>query len=365
MRTLLIEIGQLFRREKIYSLLLIFIILFYVFSLFAHKVVKKEISEALPQETIQNLEDQWRNLSEDPEGVQKQLKEHPPLFWAVQFISFFFIGAFTSGIWFGALDLRRLFLRQELIPSSGQILLVSWGMTEVVKLILLFLSAGIVMNLGLVLMKLLFGIKFNTSLLILVQTLALDIAVVFFIAGLIRRNGSRLNDLLGFRFSKIPFREIWIGIRTYFVILPVFVGVLLLLVFIASLFSYEPPPHPLVKLLLKEETVSPWMMTYSLLAACVIGPIVEEIFFRGFLYPALRKYWGMAWTMLVTSGLFAWIHENAFSFVPIFFLGLTLSYLYEKRNNLLPCISLHVLHNTAFIGYFFLMKSIVSTMGGG
>ena len=365
MKTLLIEIVQLFRREKIYLVFLTIIILFYAFVFLTHhKPVKNELPKK-PQEKVQSAQALWHSMPENPEVIQKRLAKHPLLFWAVQIFTFFFIGAFTLGIWFGFLDLRRLFLKQEVIPSSGQFPFISWGISEIIKIILLFFLVGIDINLVLAIVKVLFGIKFDPSFLILIQTIVLDVAIVFLMAWVIRKNGGQLKDLFGFRFSKIPVREIWLGIRTYFVILPVFAGILIFLVVVANLFTYEPPPHPLVEILMKEKTISPWMMAFSLLAACVIGPVVEEIFFRGFLYPALRKYFGIGWTLFITSAFFALVHENAFSFVPIFFLGLVLSYLYEKRNNLLSCISLHVLHNTAFITYFFLMKDVLNITGKG
>ena len=132
----------------------------------------------------------------------------------------------------------------------------------------------------------------------------------------------------------------------------------------AHFFSYEPPPHPLVTVFIKEKPVSSWLLILSLVVACVIGPAVEELFFRGFLYPALRKYIGRFSTLVVTAALFAALHENWFSFLPIFFLGLVLGYLYEKRGSLLSCMTLHMVHNTTFLIYFFLMKDILVASGG-
>jgi len=102
---------------------------------------------------------------------------------------------------------------------------------------------------------------------------------------------------------------------------------------------------------------------FSLILACVVGPAIEEVFFRGFFYPALKKYVGTGWAMTLSSALFAGVHENVFSFVPIFLLGFVLCYLYEKRRTVLPCISLHIVHNSVFILYFFLMKNILFQIG--
>jgi uncharacterized protein len=113
---------------------------------------------------------------------------------------------------------------------------------------------------------------------------------------------------------------------------------------------------------MEEGKRSPWLIGYSLLLACLIGPVVEELFFRGFLYPAIRKKIGMEWAAFASALLFALIHENSFAFLPIFVLGIALCYLYEKRKSLIACMSFHILHNSAFLFYFFLMKKVLLTV---
>ncbi len=42
--------------------------------------------------------------------------------------------------------------------------------------------------------------------------------------------------------------------------------------------------------------------------AVTLGPLVEELFFRGFLYPVLARRWGVAWGILLTALPFAALH---------------------------------------------------------
>jgi uncharacterized protein len=42
--------------------------------------------------------------------------------------------------------------------------------------------------------------------------------------------------------------------------------------------------------------------------AVSLGPLVEELFFRGFLYPVLARRWGMAWAIFLTALPFAVMH---------------------------------------------------------
>jgi len=362
MKSIFIEIINLFRKEKLYSFLLILILIFYVTVFFIHKTTATK--NQVHNENKKQIEALLREAPQKAEVIEKRLSKRPVLWWTTQIFTLFFISAFGIGIWLGSSDLKRLFSKQELVPASGQSLNILWGAAEVVKAIILFFSFGISFNLILSLLKFLFFRQADVSWLVILHTSILDITTVFVMVFLIKKSGAGLWDLFGFTFRKIPFREIWMGIRTYCVVLPIFMMILLILIFIANKMSYEPPAHPLVEILLKDKTTPSWIVVYSLFVACIVGPVVEEIFFRGFFYPALRKYLGVSWTMLLTAVFFAVVHENIFSFLPILFLGFVLCYLYEKRSGLLACITLHMIHNVAFLMYFFLMKSILFGQGG-
>jgi len=162
---------------------------------------------------------------------------------------------------------------------------------------------------------------------------------------------------LGFRGVSL-WKDLGVGLAGYLAVLPLFTLVLAALVVLAQLFAYEPPPHPLVEVFLEEER-SPGLVAYSIFLACVAGPFLEEIFFRGFCYPAFKKRWGSGWALVVSASFFGAIHQNVFAFWPIFVLGLVLGYLYEKRGTLVPSIALHIVHNSIFIAYFFLAKEVL------
>jgi uncharacterized protein len=81
---------------------------------------------------------------------------------------------------------------------------------------------------------------------------------------------------------------------------------------------------------------------------CLIAPIAEEIFFRGFLFPVLRARVGVAWGVLVTAALFSVVHalgSPVEALVVLFVLGAGLCLLYLRTGSLLPCIGLHALNN--------------------
>ena len=80
--------------------------------------------------------------------------------------------------------------------------------------------------------------------------------------------------------------------------------------------------------------------------ASILAPIVEEALFRGLLYAALRKYFGVLPAMALTSLLFAGVHVNIISLVPIGLLSAVLCGVYEKRGSLWDPIIVHALFNT-------------------
>ncbi len=84
---------------------------------------------------------------------------------------------------------------------------------------------------------------------------------------------------------------------------------------------------------------------WFILAAVVIAPVVEEIFFRGFLFQGFRKKYGWVSAMLLSSAIFAAAHLDLASLIPTFVLGLVLTYVYHRSNSVWPGILLHFLIN--------------------
>jgi uncharacterized protein len=81
-----------------------------------------------------------------------------------------------------------------------------------------------------------------------------------------------------------------------------------------------------------------------------IAPIAEEFFFRGFLFQALRRSWGV-WIAAPASGLiFGAVHFELDKLVPLAILGTALAYVLHRTRSLVPCMMLHALNNTfAFV----------------
>ena len=88
----------------------------------------------------------------------------------------------------------------------------------------------------------------------------------------------------------------------------------------------------------------------SVLTIGILGPILEEFFFRGFLFEALNRY-NCWFAMVATSAMFAILHLNLGQAIPTFFMGMVLVFFRMKTRSLLCPIGMHILNNcTALLG---------------
>lgn len=93
-------------------------------------------------------------------------------------------------------------------------------------------------------------------------------------------------------------------------------------------------------------TIEPWL---AVLAIVVLAPIAEEVFFRGVVFNAFLREGGRRWALVGSAALFAAIHLSLVVFIPIFLLGLALAWVYDRTNNLLAPIAMHLVVNGASV----------------
>jgi len=104
----------------------------------------------------------------------------------------------------------------------------------------------------------------------------------------------------------------------------------------------ETPEHPIVRAIIESGTA----YAVATILAVIVAPIVEETFFRGMLYTALRSRLGVWWSSLISGVFFAAVHPTLpGGFLPILTLGIVLAILREKTGSLLPSIICHGANN--------------------
>ena len=82
-----------------------------------------------------------------------------------------------------------------------------------------------------------------------------------------------------------------------------------------------------------------------LMYACFIGPILEEIIFRGFILKSMQKY-GNLTAIIVSSILFSMFHLNLVQFVNPVIMGVVLGFIAIKSKSIMPSIIVHIFNNS-------------------
>jgi len=82
------------------------------------------------------------------------------------------------------------------------------------------------------------------------------------------------------------------------------------------------------------------------ITGAVIAPIVEEIFFRGFLFQGFRQKYGWMPAVFLSSAIFGAAHLDPVSLIPTFVLGCVLAYVYHRSNSVWPGILFHAAINS-------------------
>ena len=84
---------------------------------------------------------------------------------------------------------------------------------------------------------------------------------------------------------------------------------------------------------------------FTFQALAVATPVVEEVFFRGFVFSGLVPRFGMGWAMVASAVVFSVFHLALGVLIPIFVTGLLLAWLYQRTGSLWPSIVAHAGQN--------------------
>jgi membrane protease YdiL (CAAX protease family) len=86
---------------------------------------------------------------------------------------------------------------------------------------------------------------------------------------------------------------------------------------------------------------------------CVVAPIAEEFFFRGYFFGALRNWRGVWPAAVITGVVFGAIHAGSAPvgfLVPLAVFGFMLCIVYDRTRSLYPCMALHCINNSIAFG---------------
>lgn len=177
---------------------------------------------------------------------------------------------------------------------------------------------------------------------VLFVTLGLEIGIPYLI--LRRRNiGPKLHTPFKARVG-----DCFSGCLTYVLLMPVLMAV----AFVLSRWHEETLADRLN--LLRDDSIV--FQVFLSIAAFTLVPIAEEVFYRGYIQNVLRKRTSAVNAIVIQAIIFALSHPYSITYpFYIFWVGLGLGILYERRKRLLAPIVTHICFNA--VGGFLLLLS--------
>ncbi len=341
------KVLSFMRKERLSILLLIFVVVMTVLILMPPAGRQKARPAAAKQTQADLLQQQAK--------VESLIAKDKNLAFVLGMASLLFILVVLLGIVVDTMLVGSRMAGKRLSISTYVPGAVPWGIWDVCRVAILFLFFGYCLLLIEAFLSRIFPVVKDDNFRMILNSSILDsvtvILVLYYTVGQYRQKlvtlGLTLKD-----FSK----NVFYGIVGYVAVVPVLVGILVVIAFLLGIFKYVPEKQAVVELFLKE-TSTP-LLVYTSLFAAIAGPVIEELFFRGFMYNACRKHVGIFWAALISAATFAGLHAHAVGFFPILALGVVLAYLYEKTGSLVSSITVHMIHNLSMVGMVFLVKQI-------
>lgn len=121
---------------------------------------------------------------------------------------------------------------------------------------------------------------------------------------------------------------------------------------VVGLLAGEPEEQDIVTELKAEDSVL--VLAGFAFMTCLVAPVAEEFFFRGFLFRVLHERIGAILGVLITGVAFGLVHLPSGDWIGTIVLslfGMALCVLFLRTSSLLPCIMLHAFHNSISFGF--------------
>jgi len=357
------EIRKFINQERVYMLMLSFIFLVNAWVICVQKIPGLQESFAarklfglhlIQKETPKPSVD--LSKIDEKELWDKVMSEQVHLPKILHLIGLLIISGLFFGLYLDVRILAAVLRKSKIVEPTRPHLSIKWSVWDIFKLVIIFVFLGYLFHMFESSFFSFLSLKEIPAFMPLLNTGLIDLVLLGFIFYFVRVKYKQKIAALGLTLKKVS-KNIFMAIAGYLAFLPLLFVLMLILIAISAVFDYQPPPQLLFKVFLEERRL--WLLIYSTLTVVLLGPIVEEVFFRGFAYNALKKKWGRSCAMILTSVVFAALHGNLIGFLPITLLGLLLVYMYEKTGSLIPSITIHILHNSLMVSFLFLGRYLM------
>jgi len=327
------------KQNNLYLLLFVFVLLFYAAIAASEKETSKEETAGAQGQS---------ELRKEPtaDEIEALLRDRKDLLIILSLVSFLVIITFLLG---SAIDIYLLNAKARgLITFRARApALVNWNPWDVGKAAILFgFFSSVILIAESSLSRLWPVIRDYENLRMAVNTTIIDSLICVLVLYFVIKENKDSIARLGLTLENIV-QNTAIAVSSYLAIIPVMVIILASTLFVCKILNYQPPPQPILEFFFNEK--NGLLVIYMTVFAAVGGPVVEEIFFRGFMYGAFKKRLGIFFGALASASVFSVLHANVIGFLPILVLGMVLSYVYEITGSLLTPMLVHIMHNSAML----------------
>ncbi|MCK5451062.1 MAG: CPBP family intramembrane metalloprotease [Candidatus Omnitrophica bacterium] len=355
------KFTKFIRENRLYLILFIFVLCVNILILKGTIVEKNGIKDAgLSEEFLESGKPKKSLFDEEDIALrqkkfEKLIKENPSM---GMFFAFFNMAVFYVlflGIGIDIYLISRWIKKKTVKLNCVEQKKPLWSIPDIIRVVLIFLSIGYVFMIVQEKFANRWPLLYNENFRMVFNTASMNIIVIGVIMYfVVSKYGQSIKEI-GLSPANIA-GNIFYAVIGYIAIIPIIVLIMTATFFTVKWIGYKPPVQPIVRLFAEEKIVSVlWMST---IFAAIFGPVAEEIFFRGFMYPAVKKKMGIFLGIMITSFLFALLHAHIVGFLPIMVLGVLLVYLYEKTGSIVPSIIVHIMHNVSMLVIVFITRSI-------
>ena len=343
------RIINFIKRERIYIFLLIFVILAHIsFSLSTWLLHDSGLDKIFEQEKLREEALIFN------EKITEAITSNPFLFFI---FSLLIIGIILFAVGGVIIDIMYLYLSRKKENPIRQTQVIGksrWDFWDICKVAIIFFFAQYVLWFANIFMFAgISALNAKEGLMLVLSTTLADItaiaAVIYFVLTERKQSIASLGLTVKRFFSNIKY-----GVFAYIGLIPILLSVVFLTTAIFKIFNIPVEPQPILVILERENDV--FTLIYMGFFTMFLGPILEEIFFRGFAYTVFRKRLGILGGIVLSAAFFAYLHSNLAGFFPIFCLGMLLAYIYEKTGSLISAITVHIIHNSATFAFLLFLK---------
>ena len=138
-------------------------------------------------------------------------------------------------------------------------------------------------------------------------------------------------------------QDVGLGIAAYVMTAWMLIVAILVNTRIVEFFGQKPDQHDLVRII--AERPDPAVLFVIGLSATLGAAFFEELFFRGMLYNVLRRHLGGVAGALAAGFLFSIAHGIWAQVLGLWFLGMVMTWLYDRTGRLIASMTFHFMNN--------------------